>query len=78
MSLNDPVYMNQYIGHNFVSQEYKCEVVKNVIYLGTLLNNENNLEEEIKHSKLMENTYYSGLLKQMKSKLLKIKPRCQL
>ena len=43
--------------------------------LGNLLNNENDLLEEIKHGTKMGNTYFCGLLKQMRLKLSKRKTK---
>jgi hypothetical protein len=48
------------------------------IYLGSLINCKNDLEEEIKRGIIIGNRCYYGMLKLMKSQLLKTKTKCQL
>jgi hypothetical protein len=49
MALNDPAYSNLMHNRNFVIDSYNFEVVMKFIYLETLINCKNDLEEEIKH-----------------------------
>jgi hypothetical protein len=52
--------------------------VTEFIYLGSLINCTNDLEEEIKSRIIIGNRCYYGMLKLMKSQLLKRKTKCQL
>jgi hypothetical protein len=52
--------------------------VTEFIYLGTLINCKNDLEEEIKCRIIIGNRCFYGMLKLMKSQLLKRKTKCQL
>jgi hypothetical protein len=61
-----------------VIELYNFEVVTEFIYLGTLINCKNDLEDEIKCGIVIGNRCYYGMLKLMKSQLLKRKTKCQL
>jgi hypothetical protein len=57
---------------------YNFEAVTEFIYLGTLINCKNNLEEEIKHTIIIGNRCYYGMSKLITSQLLKRKSKYQL
>jgi hypothetical protein len=78
MALNDPVYSNLIHNLSFMIELYNFEVVTEFIYLGTLKNSKNDLEEEIKSRIIIGNRCYHGMSKLIKSQLLKRKTKCQL
>jgi hypothetical protein len=78
MASNDPVYSNLMHNRSFMIELYNFEVVTEFIYLGTLINCKNDLEEEIKGRIIIVNRFYYGMLKLMTSKFLKRKTKRQL
>lgn len=58
--------------------EYNFEIVNSFVYLGSLLNVENDIEEEIRRRIATGNRCYYGLHKQFKSKTLQRKLKCKL
>jgi hypothetical protein len=57
---------------------YNFEVVTEFIYLRTLINCKNDLEEEIKRGIIIGNRCYNSMSELLKSQLLKRKTKCQL
>jgi hypothetical protein len=78
MALNDPAYSNLMHDPSFMIELYDFEVVRELIYLGSLINCKNDLEEEIKCRIIVGNRCYYGMSKLMKCQLLKRKTKCQL
>jgi hypothetical protein len=74
MALNDPDYSNFTHNRSFLIDSYNFEVLAEPIYLGSLINCKNDLKDEIKRRIITEN----GMLKLMKSQLLKRETKCQL
>ena len=58
--------------------EYNFEIVNSFVYLGSLLNVENDIEEEIRRRIAIGNRCYYGLKKQFQSKTLQRKLKCKL
>jgi hypothetical protein len=57
---------------------YNFEVVTDFMYLGTLINCENDLDEQIKRRITIGNRCYYGMSKLVQSQSLKRKTKCQL
>ena len=58
--------------------QYKFERVSSFIYLGSLINDTNDINEEIKRRIQNANKAYFGLLRHFKSRLLTRKTKCNL
>jgi hypothetical protein len=76
--INDPAYSNLMYNRSFMTELYNFEVVTEFIYLGNLINCKNDLEEEIKCRIIIGNICHYGMMKLMKSQLLKKKTKCKL
>ena len=71
-------YASGFRGQTINIGEYNFEIVNSFVYLGSLLNVENDIEEEIRRRIGTGNRFYYGLHKQFKSKTLQRKLKCKL
>lgn len=58
------------IGQNLTNGEYNIEVVKEFTYLGSLVNSQNNVKEEIRRRLVLANKCYYALRQQFTSRIL--------
>jgi len=66
------------IGQNITLGDYNFEVVKEFTYLGTLVNSDDNLGAEIRRRVVVANKCYHGLIKQLQSKVLSRRVKCNI
>jgi hypothetical protein len=77
IALNGPAYSNLMHNRSFMIELYNFVVVTEFVYLGTIIDCKNDLEEENKRRIIIGNGH-CGTSKLMKSRLLKMKTKCQL
>lgn len=78
MAISSSQSQRNRVGQNFSVDDYNFEVVHDFTYLGSRVNDKNEMSEEIKHRLTVANRCYYGLQKQFSSRLLSRRTKIKL